>query len=99
MEAMWEVLLREAISRQHPRRVEIFEWILKWFREFTSQVKNGKYTQQKKQFPELIGDIILKEIAGSTFTIIEFMNIKIKKITRIHGHTEDTIDRTDLIIH
>jgi hypothetical protein len=25
MEAMWEVLLREAISRQHPRRVEIFE--------------------------------------------------------------------------
>jgi hypothetical protein len=26
------------------------------------------------------------------------MNIKIKKITRIHGYTEDTIDRTDFII-
>jgi hypothetical protein len=97
-EAMWEILLRETIYYQHPRRLEIFELILKRFRKFTSQVKNGKYTRQKKQFLELIGDIILHEIVESAFTIIEFTNIKTKKFARMHGYAEDMIDRTDFII-
>jgi hypothetical protein len=33
MEAMREVLSREIIYYQHPRRVEIFEWILNGFRK------------------------------------------------------------------
>jgi hypothetical protein len=74
MAVIFENVLREIICHPHPRRVEIFERILKGFR------KNIRSIAKDKRYAILIGNMILLDIMESDFTKTEVMKIEIRKI-------------------
>jgi hypothetical protein len=74
IEVIFEILLREIICQLHPRRVEIFEKILKGFRKYIGLI------EKDKRYAILIGNMILLDIMESDFTKTEVMKIGIRKI-------------------